>query len=130
MPTVNNITVLPNIIELLASNYVGISIVSIMNMEPKGLARKNYSSIYTNVEDQLKYLESAVDIGELYGMSIRLFNYPYCLLSESLKEYSVKSISDWKNYYPETCSGCQSKAKCGGFFTSSTGKLLEQVRVN
>ena len=128
VPTKNNIQHLTRIIDFIASNYLNIKVISIMNMEPKGYGRKNFNFLYENVSNQIKYLESAIEIGESYGLFIRLFNYPICLLSEVLRVKANKSISDWKNYYPDECFNCEEKNNCGGFFASATGEYLEKVR--
>ncbi len=128
VPTRQNITSLKNILEFITSNYLPIKIISIMNLEPKGLARKNYNSIYTPVEDQIDNLEKAVRVGERYGCNVRLFNYPLCLVTEYLRTRAVKAISDWKNYYPQDCIGCKVQQECGGMFASSIGSFQEKVR--
>ncbi|MFC1333182.1 MAG: His-Xaa-Ser system radical SAM maturase HxsC [gamma proteobacterium symbiont of Clathrolucina costata] len=128
VPVRRNIKTIANILEFITSNYLSIKTISIMNMEPKGLARKNYSNTHVPVEEQVEYIERAVRVGERYGCSVRLFNYPLCLLSEYLRHRAVKSISDWKNYYPGECSGCEMQTDCGGMFASAVGRFQEQVR--
>ncbi len=46
----------------------------------------------------------------------------HCLLEESLWNFSVKSISDWKRDYLEECARCDVLEKCGGVF--ATSKML------
>jgi hypothetical protein len=106
----------------------GIGVISIMNMEPKGLARHSFATSYVPVRDQVRALEEAVTVAMRYGLPVRLFNYPLCLLSESLREVAVKSISDWKNYYPEECNKCRLRDECGGLFSSAEGRFLEQIK--
>ena len=128
VPTRQNFKQLPQIVEFVALNYPVIDCISIMNLEPKGLARKNYSSIHVSVDEQNKSLEKAVSTSCRYGIEVRLFNYPLCLLTNGLREYAHMTISDWKNYYPSECTKCDLKNKCGGFFTSATGIHLEKIR--
>jgi len=128
VPVANNLSYLNNIIEFITSNYLNIRIISIMNVEPKGYARKNFDSLYVSVHKQLHYLEQAIDLAERYGLQIRLFNYPLCLINEYLRNRAVQSISDWKNYYADECSGCRLKPQCGGLFVSSAGRFLENIR--
>lgn len=127
IPMRSNITDLLGLMEFIACSFPHVSIVSIMNLEPKGWARKNFEEMYVGVSDQVETLLQMVSVARLRDISVRLFNYPLCLLPESLWDYSSRSISDWKNYYPESCSGCTVKNQCGGFFTSATGKYLDQV---
>lgn len=123
----NNIAYLPDIVNFIANSFMSLKTISIMNMEPKGLARKHYKSLYVPIKKQNKYILKAIDYGIRYGLDIRLFNYPLCLLDLELRSYAAKSISDWKNYYPHECSRCKLKNQCGGFFTSATGNFIETI---
>ena len=127
VPTTKNINYIPNILSFVASSYSNIKIVSIMNVEPKGWARKNYTSIYVPIKNQVASLLKSIDVSVQHGIDVRLFNYPICLLSEELRSYAVKSISDWKNYYSGECDICTEKNNCGGFFTSATGNFIEKI---
>lgn len=127
IPTRDNLEHLAHIVTFVAVVLTGIRTVSIMNMEPKGLGRRSFSSLYVPVKDQVPALEAAVTLAQRYGVHVRLFNYPLCLLSEDLREFSVQSISDWKNYFPVECDECSLRKHCGGFFSSSTGWFLEKV---
>lgn len=128
LPVKDNLKYLENIIQFVVSSFLNLPIISIMNLEPKGYARKNFNSLYASVEDQVPSLERAVECADRFGVEIRLFNYPLCLLSEVLRCKAVKSISDWKNYYTNECLECKLRNDCGGFFTSSKGKFLENIR--
>lgn len=127
VPSQINIEYIPLIVSFFAANFSFIKLVSIMNLEPKGWARKNYNSLYVSVQEQEKYLIEAKSIGDQYGIEVRLFNYPLCLLNPDLRLSAVKSISDWKNYYPNECKDCSLKQECGGFFSSATGRFIEKV---
>lgn len=127
IPMKSNLGDLSALMEFVACSFPHVSIVSIMNLEPKGWARKNFERMYVAVSDQIDTLLRMVNVALLRDISVRLFNYPLCLLPESLWQYSSQSISDWKNYYPESCNNCNVRSRCGGFFTSSAGKYLDQV---
>lgn len=127
IPTQSNLDHLAHIVSFIAANYVGVNIISIMNIEPKGWGRKNYRELYVPVRQQNAGMLNAVQLGTRYGFDIRLFNYPLCLLDEDLRRYSCRSISDWKNYYPDECRTCGARSACGGFFTSATGQFIESV---
>ena len=127
VPTARNIGYLGHIVSFVAENIPFVNCISIMNLEPKGWARKNYNSLYVEVKKQNPSLLDAYNVSRKKGLNIRLFNYPLCLIDEKLRRIAVKSISDWKNYYPPECEGCKSLDDCGGFFTSATGKFIEPV---
>ena len=96
-----------------------------MGLEVTGYAIDNLSSIkpdYKLVFDELQNIEDT-----LLGMQMKfnIFNMPLCNLPEKLWDYSVKSISDWKNSYEIECQSCDLKDSCGGFFTTSKVKLFE-----
>lgn len=127
IPTQSNIENLSNIVTFVVSQFPHIRIISIMNIEPKGWARKNFHQVYVPVAAQNAFLTAAIDVAESSGCDVRLFNYPLCLLSCELHKFSRKSISDWKNYFPGTCDGCRLRTACGGFFTSADGQFIEKL---
>lgn len=127
IPNQLNIKYLENIIDYLYSTFKFINNISIMNIEPIGYARKNYDELYLKVNEQNKFLKKAIFKARLFGFNIALYNYPLCLLSDELRNYSIKSISDWKNYFPSNCDNCSQKLNCCGFFTSANDKYIEKV---
>ena len=128
VPSQDNIAYLSNIVQFVANNLAFVTSISVMNMEPKGWARKNYDRQYVVVEQQVPHLERCIDISGFYSIQVSLFNYPLCLLTDELRPYAVKSISDWKNYYPSTCHQCNLYSDCGGFFSSAYGRFIEETR--
>lgn len=129
IPNKLNIKYLENIIEYIFSTFKIVNNISIMNIEPIGYARKNYEELYLEIKEQNIFLEKAIYKARLYNLKIFLYNYPLCLLSKEIRDYSIKSISDWKNYYLEDCNFCNRKNDCCGFFTSATNKYIEKVNV-
>lgn len=127
IPVKSNFKNLIHLMEFITSSLPHIGAISIMNLEPKGWARNNYNDLYVSVNEQSDTLVEMIKIARLRGFSIRLFNYPLCLMPESIRDYACQSISDWKNYFPLACDPCVYKSQCCGFFTSSTGKYLELV---
>lgn len=127
IPLKGNLNTLINLADFIANLLPFVTMVSIMNLEPKGWARRNYDELYVPSAEQGDYLMECVSALRLRGISVNLFNYPLCHLPEEIRRYSCQSISDWKNYYPEECDGCAMKNRCGGFFTSATGKFIESV---
>ncbi|WP_417579023.1 His-Xaa-Ser system radical SAM maturase HxsC [Nitrincola sp.] len=118
------------VFELVTRTFSSIQQISVMNLEPTGWAKHNWSALYIRPEqysvDLLKSIEyvSGLDIKPV------LFNYPLCHLSLELKQHAVKSISDWKNFYPIECDGCQLQSECGGYFVSSNGDRFDPPRRN
>ena len=129
IPTQQNIAHLPAIVRFVVSSFPGIGLISVMNIEPKGWARANYAKLYVPVRDQNASLMAAVEVADSARRHIRLFNYPLCLLTEELRPFCVRSISDWKNYYPQECADCRLLSECGGFFSSASGLFREAVEV-
>lgn len=128
IPTKANMQQIESICEMAIRCFGCVEQVSIMNLEPKGWARKNWDQVYIAPECISHELQAAVRRCENARVTVRLFNYPLCLLDESLRDFAVPSISDWKNYFPEECKPCSSKSYCCGFFTSATGHFIPQVR--
>ena len=127
VPTARNLGHVKHIVSFVAEHIPFVHCVSIMNLEPQGWARKNYHSLHVPVQKQNPGLLDACRAARVKGLEVRLFNYPLCLLDETLRPIAVKSISDWKNYYPPECDSCQLFDDCGGFFTSATGRFIEPV---
>lgn len=128
VPTRPNVSHLADIVRFVVTSYPSIAWISIMNLEPKGWARANYDRLYVPVQTQTAHLRSAVGIARMARRAVRLFNYPLCLLPRDLHEHAVKSISDWKNYYPQECDGCRLRERCGGFFASAIDRFREPVK--
>lgn len=127
IPVQENLNHLGHIIEFIASALPFVSVISVMNLEPKGWARNNYERLVTGVKQQAPWLAHMIEVANMRGLAIRLFNYPLCLLPQNIRHFAYQSISDWKNYYPDKCDGCELRKNCGGFFTSAVGHFIEDV---
>ncbi len=124
-----NYKFLEYILDFINHSFPNIRTISLMNLEPVGWAKKNYEELYISVEEQNKYLTALISKFNILRFDIKLLNYPLCLLNEKLRPYAVKSISDWKNYYPEECNLCIYKHECCGYFSSADGVYLEKPKV-
>jgi len=124
-----NYKFLEHILDFINNSFPNIRTISLMNLEPVGWAKKNYEELYISVEEQNQYLTALISTFNIFRFDIKLLNYPLCLLNEKLRPYAVKSISDWKNYYPEECSLCIYKSECCGYFSSADGLYLEKPKV-
>ncbi|QNP20018.1 His-Xaa-Ser system radical SAM maturase HxsC [Providencia rettgeri] len=128
IPTKYNYTNMFSVIEMASRVFSNINQVSIMNLEATGWAKKNWHQLYIEPQIYSEELKLAVDMAERSQLPIALFNYPMCHLSQDMWHYSVQSISDWKNYYPEDCLNCKEIEQCGGYFSSSYGKYHQAPR--
>lgn len=128
IPTNINYKDVRYVLEFLSRFMLNISQFSIMNLEPTGLARKNWKDLFINKFELSYYLREAISYSNLVNIPTVLFNFPLCHIDADMRSHSVKSISDWKNYFPDECKGCRIKSDCGGYFSSSTGHLHEPPR--
>ena len=125
--TRKNYRFLKNITELVNSSFAFIPVHAIMNLEPKGWAKRNFDNLYISTVEQMPYIEDCITYSGIINQKVVLFNYPLCTVSKNLRGSYRKSISDWKNYYPDFCDNCDEKELCGGFFASSKGKYLDST---
>jgi len=93
-----------------------ISVWAIMQLEKIGFARNRWSQQFIDHSGNLDPLEAAVSFGLSRGLEVSLYNIPYCTVSEELRPYLNRSISDWKRSFPPDCKGCSAKSVCTGFF--------------
>lgn len=93
-----------------------ISIWAIMQLEKIGFARNRWAEQFVDHSGDLSPLQAAVSLGVSRGLEVSLYNIPYCTVSETLRPYLNRSISDWKRAFPTTCEGCNAKTLCTGFF--------------
>ena len=128
IPTKVNSGELAFVAEYINRVFSGVVQLSIMNLEATGWAKKNWQILYDCVDNYIEPLQQGICVAEESGLNPTLFNYPLCHLPEHIRPYAVKSISDWKNYYPEECKNCQLLDKCGGYFVSSRGKYHQEAR--
>ena len=128
IPTSLNVSDIVSVIELVGRSISSLSQVSIMNLEPTGWAKHNWKSLYLSPFEYQKELMQAIKKSQELGLRLALFNYPLCHLSEDCRDFAVKSISDWKNFFPPECDGCALEQECGGYFTSTGGERFDPPR--
>ena len=128
IPLKQNYTELDSIVELVGRCVSSISQISIMNLEPTGWAKHNWKDLYQSPSKYERNLQKAVVTSELIGLNLVLFNYPLCHLPAGIRHKAVKSISDWKNFYPDECDNCLEKYTCGGYFISTGGERFDPPR--
>lgn len=113
-----NISRLKDIIHFVGRYLTFVSHISIMQMEPEGFAREHWGDFWIDPTEYSKELVKAIDLAEMIGIPIKLYNYQQCILPDSIRKYAYQSISDWKNIYQSNCKMCPSKENCAGFFKS------------
>ncbi|MBF4317662.1 His-Xaa-Ser system radical SAM maturase HxsC, partial [Vibrio anguillarum] len=128
IPTQKNATELPQVVEYISRVFSGVVQLSIMNLEASGWAKRNWEGLRCDTEDYKDALKEGLETADIAGLHPTLFNFPLCHLPESARGFAVKSISDWKNYYPNECTNCQLQDNCGGYFSSSRGKYHQPPR--
>ncbi len=128
IPNKENVTDIASTIALASRCFSSLSQISIMNLEPTGWAKKNWQELYLEPQTYEDELIEAAQTADRAALPVYLFNYPLCHLPPELHPYAVKSISDWKNYYPDECEACHVKQDCTGYFASARGKFLQAPR--
>jgi His-Xaa-Ser system radical SAM maturase HxsC len=114
---------LPQLAEFIVRNLQFVDQVSLMGLEPTGFALANLSEMWIDPYDYQNELERAVEILCHGKVKALIFNHQLCVLKSSLRQFAVKSISDWKREYVAECQGCPAAhGECGGFFSSSLRK--------
>jgi His-Xaa-Ser system radical SAM maturase HxsC len=91
--------------------------VALMGIEPVGFAKAHQRDLWADPADYCEILRDAVDILDMAGIPVSLYNLPLCTIERSLWGHAAKSISTWKNDYLPACSTCSVKDRCGGFFS-------------
>ena len=123
-----NYKYLNNILKFISNSFPTIRVISIMNLEPIGWAKSNYKNLHIPIKEQNQYLICSMQTFNHKRFNIKLMNYPLCLIDSSLRKDAIKSISDWKNYYPDECQDCTKKELCGGYFSSAYNKFIEKPK--
>ncbi len=90
-----------------------------MGMERTGFADSKSDRIWIEPIEYMKELGEAVHFLDDWHHEVAIYNIPLCLMPQDLHGFAKKSISDWKNYYPEVCDGCSMKEMCCGLFSTS-----------
>ena len=93
--------------------------VSFMGLETVGFAKTNLKALWIDPLDYIDQLEQAVQILQLYGIHVAIFNLQRCILPKTLIRLSQQSISEWKNEYLDLCAECTVRTSCCGFFSGN-----------
>lgn len=109
--------------EYIARNLFFVKHVALMGMENMGLAKLNREAVFIDPWDYKDVLSNAIHRFEQYGIDVRIFNLPLCVVNEDTRPYCARSISDFKNSWQPACEECSQQQVCCGFFSSSTEKF-------
>jgi His-Xaa-Ser system radical SAM maturase HxsC len=119
---------LPEIARFMVRNLQFVDHVALMGLELMGFARSNLDELWIDPVDYQRELGEATATLSRAGIRTSIYNHQLCLLEPTLRRFSVKSISDWKNEYMPECEGCQLMAQCAGFFSSAALKRSPHIR--
>ena len=109
---------LPQLAEFIARNLLFVDQVALMGLEITGFGRSNLKMLWIDPYHYREALEEAVKILFAYHVPVRVYNHQLCIVTPFVRQFCVKSISDWKNEYLPQCSECELRNECGGFFSS------------
>lgn len=119
---------LPRLAEFITRNLLFVDHVALMGLEIMGFAKSNLQALWIDPYDYSDELEDAVNTFARYGMRVSIYNQPLCVIPESVRHFSVPSISDWKNDFLEECQSCNFIKDCGGFFSSNLKKTSAHIK--
>jgi hypothetical protein len=71
---------------------------------------------YVDHRGRFEELGGAIDRALLYGVDVRLFNFPRCSVPPEFRHLAEPSISDWKRKFAPACNTCSQQELCSGFF--------------
>lgn len=109
--------------EFISRNLFFVKHVALMGMENMGFAKLNREAVFVDPWDYKDELSAAIEIFQLYGIDVRIFNLPLCVVNPDTHACCKQSISDFKNSWDPVCMSCIKRESCCGFFSSSTEKF-------
>ena len=111
-----NYSSLPKLAKLVSRHFLWIEKWAIMQLEPIGYAKIDWSLKFVDTTLYPENLEQAVLIAKASGIYTNLYNFPLCTVPTNIQNFCVKSISDWKQKFLSDCNICFQKNSCCGFF--------------
>jgi His-Xaa-Ser system radical SAM maturase HxsC len=108
--------VLDELCGFIARNLPFVSEVALMGCEPIGFALANRETCEVDLCHWEGMLIASSKILRRHDIRHIFMNMPLCVLPKQLWPISQKSISDWKNNFPEECNKCSVKTNCSGLF--------------
>lgn len=107
---------LSGLADFISRHIPDIEIWAIMQLERIGFAKMNWDHIFYDSSIDFSFIENALRIAIQNHVRFGLYNFPLCTVSPKWRDFSFKTISDWKNKYLQVCDHCSLKNNCGGFF--------------
>jgi His-Xaa-Ser system radical SAM maturase HxsC len=111
---------LPEFANFVARNLLFVDQVALMGLELMGFAKANLDALWIDPLDYTAELAKAVETLHRARAPVAIYNHQLCVLPTPLHRFARRSISDWKNWYPEECGSCSARDECGGFFASAS----------
>lgn len=106
--------------QFVASRLPFIDVWAIMQLERIGFAKNRWFTQFVDHSRNIETLEHAISIAAAAGTDVSLYNVPMCTVSPALRPYLRRSISDWKQAFPQECGSCSQIENCSGFFSWHT----------
>jgi His-Xaa-Ser system radical SAM maturase HxsC len=119
-----SISRLPQLARFISQNLPFVERVAFMGLEYIGYTPFNDQLLWIDPLDYQTVLSEVVELLDINGINVSIYNLPLCLLPAPLRRFATKSISDWKREYLPECNKCILKMDCGGVF--GTSKKLSQ----
>lgn len=105
--------------EFVYRNLPFVDHVAFMGLEPMGFAKANKETLWIDPVNYADTLTQACWYLNDRGIVSSIYNVPLCLLPQAAWPLARKSISDWKNLFPEECQACEVRNDCCGLFASA-----------
>jgi His-Xaa-Ser system radical SAM maturase HxsC len=123
----HNVAVLASLADFVARNLPFVEQVALMGLEMTGFARSNADEVWIDPVSYQGELREATGILIDSRIRVRIYNHQLCVLDRALWPVAVRSISDWKAGYIDTCQTCAVIETCGGVFTTSGARVSKHL---
>lgn len=107
---------LPELANFVSTRLSFIDVWAVMQLENIGYGRMNWSHSFKDTSLDFDQLRQAINLAMGRGVQTLLYNFPLCSVPSQYRHLAPSTISDWKNKFLDTCSGCSLRSTCGGFF--------------
>ena len=104
--------------EFIYRNMPFVEHIAFMGLELMGYCKMNFDRLWVNPSDYIEQLREATMMLAQNRIAVSIYNLPLCSLPDDLREFSRKSITEWKIRFPDECAGCNVISECGGIFNS------------
>ena len=107
---------LPQLADLISTHLNWIEVWAIMQLENYGYAKMNWDKIFYDNSINFEKIGFAINTLTAKRLNVSLYNFPLCTVPDFYRQFTTRSISDWKQKYLDDCNGCIEKQYCSGFF--------------